>query len=169
MKFVIALLAISIMGVTPLAAGASEKPVIGAIEDITLLPWDIKLPARIDTGAATSSLDVCDVKVTGQHVTFTLPERCGGKTITKPLDNWKTIRTSKGSAERPVVIIDICMGSKIIKTHFTLNDRSGMEYPVLIGRRTLHGKFVVDVSSKNILPPNCISLTHQPLFDIEEK
>jgi hypothetical protein len=169
MKYMIALLAFSIFSVTPLSAGASDKPVIGAIEDITLLPWDIKLPARIDTGAATSSLDVCDVKVKGQHVTFTLPERCGGKTISKPLINWKTIRTSKGSAERPVVIIDICMGSKIIKTHFTLNDRSGMEYPVLIGRKTLRGKFVVDVSSKNISQPNCFGLTHEPLFDIEEK
>jgi hypothetical protein len=50
MKYMIALLAVSIMGVTPLAAGAPDKPVIGGIEDIILLPWDIKLAARIDTG-----------------------------------------------------------------------------------------------------------------------
>lgn len=37
-------------------ADAEEKIAIGLLEDMILLPWGVKLPARIDTGAATSSL-----------------------------------------------------------------------------------------------------------------
>jgi hypothetical protein len=153
-KQIFALLVIALI-MTSIPAEPSEKKTIGAVENVVILPWGVTLSARIDTGAATSSLDVCDFKVTGKYVTFTLADRCGGHKIRKPLVQMKTIHTSEGSDHRPIIMIDICLGSELIRTHVTLNDRSKMEHPVLVGRKTLRGKYIVDVSRKNILPPVC--------------
>lgn len=54
---------------------AKEKIAIGLVEDVILLPWGVKLPARIDTGAATSSLDARDLKVQDGMAEFKLPEK----------------------------------------------------------------------------------------------
>jgi hypothetical protein len=143
------------MGIMSSPVSASEKTVIGAAEEIVIMPQGVRLAARVDTGAYSSSLDVCDFKVESKYVTFALPDRCGGHKMRRPLLRMKTVRTSEGSDKRPVILLDICIGSQLIKTRFTLNDRSKMDYPVLLGRKALDGKFVVDVSRKNILPPLC--------------
>jgi hypothetical protein len=158
MKWATVLLSVALLSMTSLPAESSEKLTIGAIEEIVLLPWNVRLSARIDTGATTSSLDVCDFKVEGKIVTFTLSDRCGGHKVRRPLLEWKEVRTSEGSERRPVIMMEICLGPKLIKTHVTLNDRSKMEYPFLVGRKTLRGKFVVDVGRKNIWPPRCAGI-----------
>jgi hypothetical protein len=38
-----------------------------------------------------------------------------------------------------------------VRTQFTLFDRSDMKYQVLLGRKFLRGRFVVDVARKRIL------------------
>jgi len=136
---------------------AGEKITIGAVEEVTLLPWGIQVTARIDTGAATSSLDVCEIKKTGRkEIEFRLPERCGGNKVHMPVVAWRIIQSPEGKAERrPVVEIELCLGSKRLLTQVTLNDRSRMEYPLLIGRRALEGNFIVDVSRSKTLPPRC--------------
>ncbi len=136
---------------------ATEKIVLGTVEKVILLPWGIQVPARIDTGAATSSLDVCDIKtLSKKEVQFKLPDRCGGHEIRMPVIAWRSIQSTTGKSDRrPVVEIEICLGSRRFRTQVTLNDRSQMEYPLLIGRRTLEGNYLVDVSRSNILPPHC--------------
>ena len=62
----------------PEMARAEEKVTIGTIEDVLLLPWEVKLPARIDTGAAKSSLDARELKVEEDRVEFKLPRKYGG-------------------------------------------------------------------------------------------
>jgi hypothetical protein len=141
-----------------LPAQAAEKVTIGSVEDVVLLPWGVKVPARVDSGAALSSIDVCDIVVEGKYVSFTFADRCGGMKVRRPLVSVKEIRTSEGKDERPVVMMNICLGSRRFKTQVTLNDRSGMEYPFLIGRKTLGGRFLVDVSRRNITAPNCPDL-----------
>ncbi len=155
MKWASALLSVVLLSTLSMPAEPSEKITVGAVEEIVLLPWGVKLPARIDTGATTSSLDVCDIKVDGKYVNFSLADRCGGHKVRRPLLGWKEVHTSEGSERRPIVMMEICLGSRIINAHVTLNDRSQMEYPFLVGRKTLRGKFVVDVSRKNIMPPRC--------------
>ena len=134
---------------------AAEKVVIGAEEEVVLLPWNVKIPARIDTGATLSSIDVCDYAVRDEHVDFTLADRCGGHKVHLPLIGWKEVRTSEGMERRPIVQMELCLGPYRMLTQFTINDRSSMEFPILIGRNTLQGKFVVDVESARLSPPNC--------------
>jgi hypothetical protein len=155
MHWIMKLMVVAALSLLAMPADAAEKIILGAVEDVVILPWGITVTARIDTGAATSSLDVCEYKVVGKQVTFTLADRCGGHKIRRQLLRMKTIHTSEGSDQRPIVMMDICLGSNLIKTHVTLNDRSKMEHPLLVGRRTLRGRYIVDVSRKNLLPPSC--------------
>ncbi|MFA7383293.1 MAG: RimK/LysX family protein [Desulfurivibrionaceae bacterium] len=139
-----------------LPAAASEKTTIGEVEDLILLPWGVTIAARIDTGAATSSLDVCEVNVKDKLVEFTLPDRCGGAKYTLPLRGWKEVKSASGLSRRPVVKIGICIAGKKIPTKVTLTDRSFLEYPFLLGRNTLRaGKFIVDVGLAKTFPPAC--------------
>jgi hypothetical protein len=48
-----------------------------------------------------------------------------------------------------------------IKAEFSLSDRSKMKFPILIGRKLLKNKFIVDVSQKNIsmAPPKNSAIT----------
>ena len=69
-----ALLAVVVLiaqGTVP--AQAKEKIRLGAVENVALLPWGVLMPARIDTGAATSSLDARNLVVKGKTVEFNLP------------------------------------------------------------------------------------------------
>ena len=126
-------------------AETNGKVTIGPVESVELLPWGIPLAARIDTGAHTSSLFAKDVTVSNGVVAFRFPESLGGKGV--QLAEWLTIKSSDGVEEkRPVVFVKIRMANKIIHTRVTLDDRSRMAYPMLIGRRTLRGHYVVDVA-----------------------
>jgi len=125
-----------------------EKVVVGAIEEVTLVAWGITVPARVDTGAASSSLDARELaKVGHDEVEFTLPDRLGGRRVRCRRTGLQTVRSSDGDAERrPVVELEIALGTRRLWTKFTLNDRSRMDYPMLIGRNTLEGRFLVDVT-----------------------
>lgn len=125
---------------------AGDMITIGAQEDVLIEPYGIKVPARIDTGATTTSLDARNIKVTGGSVSFNIPDKFGGKRIILPVKAWKYIRTSRTRDRRPVVEMDLCIASKTIHARVNLNDRSGMNYPMIIGRNVLAGNFVVDVS-----------------------
>lgn len=148
----------AVVALSPLAVGAvdaAEKLTIGAVESVTLHPWKITLPARIDTGATTSSLDAREITVRDKRVVFTLADKYGGLELQMPLVEWRKIRTSEGAERRPVVEVELCLGSKQFRTQVTLNDRSRVKYPFIVGRRALQGRFLVDVSRSNILPPSC--------------
>jgi hypothetical protein len=139
----------------PEAVGAEKKTVIGTIEDVILLPWEVKLPARVDTGAAKSSLDARELKVEDDMVEFKLPPKYGGLQLRLPIIEWRHIRTPAGLERRPVVELEICLGSKRIRTKVNLTDRSMVKYPLILGRSFLREDYVVDVKRQRIAPPSC--------------
>lgn len=136
-------------------ADAGEKMTIGEVEDVILLPWGVKLPARIDTGAATSSLDARDLKVKENTVEFKLPLKYGGLPMCLPVVDWKHVRSSEARERRPVVEMEICLGPKRMRIKVNLNDRSTVKYPLIIGRNALKDDFVVDCVQSNCLTPTC--------------
>lgn len=150
-----ALVALLLVGDDGSPARAAEKKTLGAVEDVVVLPWNIKLLARIDTGAGTSSLDARDIRVKNNKVEFKLIAPGGAKSVTLPLVEWQNIRTSEGRERRPVVRLQLCISTQLVSTLVNLNDRSQMNYPLLIGRNTLARLFLVDVSRRKLLPPNC--------------
>jgi len=136
-------------------ASAEEKMIIGGVEDVILLPWKVKLPARVDTGAAKSSLDAREIKVQDDMVEFKLPEKYGGLQLRLPVVGWRHIRTPEGRERRPLVEVEICFGSRRIRTLMNLADRTMVKYPLILGRNFLKEGFIVDVKRRRTVPPSC--------------
>ena len=145
----------SLLLFTPEMLRAEEKVTIGTVEDVILLPWKVKLPARIDTGAAKSSLDARELKVHEDWVEFRLPRKYGGLRLRLPIIEWRHVRTTEGLERRPIIELEICLGSNRIRTPVNLADRSMVKYPLILGRSFLKENFVVDVKQRRASKPNC--------------
>ncbi len=132
-----------------------EKISIGEVEDVILMPCGVRLPARIDTGAATSSLDARDLKVKNGVAEFKLPKKYGSPQFNLPVIGWQNIRSADFKEKRPIVEITFCLGAKMLHTEVNLNDRSTVKYPLILGRNVLKDYFVVDCGRSNCLAPSC--------------
>jgi hypothetical protein len=134
-----------------------NKPLIhiGRAEAIQLLDHGpLTVVAKIDTGADISSIWASEVKEQGGSLSFKLfgpghPDYTGEVITLAPNTFTKTrIANSFGHREvRYVAKLRIKLKGRIVKATFSLADRSEKLYPILIGRRLLKGKFIVDVSA----------------------
>lgn len=135
-----------------------KLPVIGRREfiDFPLLNL-FGLEAKIDTGAFTSALHCKDIEVRSIDGLDTLCFRLLDESHPEYSNNEyrftqfskKTIKSSFGESEdRYIIQTLIQIAGKKINCSISLTDRTNMRYPVLIGRRTIKGKFIVDVSKK---------------------
>lgn len=128
---------------------------IGRAEEVDLIDFDVfGVPAKVDTGAESSSLWASDIVADkdGLHFTLFAPgyEHYSGKrlSVTKSAYSQTRIANSFGQREtRFKIKLRVRIHGRVIRATVTLADRASMVYPVLIGRRMLSGKFLVDVSS----------------------
>jgi len=127
---------------------------IGKIEYISLPSEKLaNVSAKIDTGADISAIWATQIERKNNRIYYVLFDKKSpyytGKKLSTSDFSISSIKSSFGQTElRYKVRIPIILGGKRIRATFTLANRSNNEYPVLIGRRTLHGKFLVDVSIK---------------------
>ena len=113
--------------------------------------------AKVDTGAYTSALHCKDVRLVkvGQQKTlhFLLIDKTGKDSRQFYSDRFsqRMIRNSFGVVEKRYVIeTRIILFGRIIRAEFTLADRENLKNPVLLGRKLLRNRFVVDVAHKNL-------------------
>lgn len=132
---------------------------IGRVEkmDFPILEL-LGIDAKIDTGAFSSAIHCHEIQENKEEgvIEFKLldPNHPEYNTkVFKTKEYSKTnIRSAFGDSEQRFKInATIKLGDKKYKTNFTLTDRSKMKYPVLLGRKALTNKFIVDVSQKYIL------------------
>ena len=127
--------------------GSTEYVEIAGIKDI---------PAKIDTGADTSSIWASDIDMDKEGVlSFALFGQKSplytGERIESTDYSVKTIRSSNGAEQiRYRVRLPLTLGDKTFTTSFTLANRSRNNFPVLIGRHTLKHDYLVDVSINNV-------------------
>ena len=139
---------------------SSDVLIIGKVEPVTIDKAGFTMPARIDTGAQTSSLNATEIEMFERDgkrwVRFTTTDPKSGKSaeIESKLSRIVKIKRHGGeSIERPVVKLKAILGQVVELREFTLTDRSTFTYPILIGRNFLDGQFIVDVSRKNSTSP----------------
>jgi hypothetical protein len=127
---------------------SKQKTIIGSEEFVSLPELNVNMiHARVDTGAATSSLGVKWVKEEEGVISCLLLNK---QVVTFDSFKKKIIKSSFGHIEeRYVVKILINVLGRKVRTNFTLADRSKMKFPILLGRKLLKGKFMVDVDLKN--------------------
>lgn len=136
---------------------AGKKVVFGEYESAVIDPPGIKYRARIDTGAASTSVHATDIKTferDGQDwIRFTLVNPEGDKSTTLERKRIRKVRIKQANDSidrRVTVMLAIHIGDIKRTIEVTLSDRSDMEYPVLIGRNFLIDKAIVDVSLRNV-------------------
>jgi len=162
MKFLVSLLA-SILGflICTMPSAAMDKQIVGWVERVGLQPGNVLLEAKLDSGAEYCSLDATNItKFTrdGQAwVRFQVNDH-HGKTITmeRPLLRQATIkRHFSKSQTRPVIRLRVCIGDVSEETEVNLVDRTGFVYPLLIGRKFMEGRLIIDPAVKHTVEPTC--------------
>lgn len=110
--------------------------------------------AKVDTGAFRTVIHCIDWKevlIDGENflrATFDLNNE-GAKTIFFKDYFQKEFRSSFGEVERRYCVkTTIRIGKKKIRSSVSITDRSDMRFQVLLGRKTLLRKFLVNVSKK---------------------
>lgn len=128
------------------------KQIVGRVERVAFPQFDMSgVPAKVDTGAYRSSVWATDIAEQDGKLSFVLlgPESeyyTGKVHSTKKYEKVDVANSFGHSQERYSVFLKIKLGSKIVNTNFTLSDRSMKIYPILIGRKLLRGRFLVDVA-----------------------
>lgn len=154
--------AAAMAGLLPEGVVAMEdKAVVGWVEQVRISPGGIVLKAKVDTGADNSSIHVNGFTLFDrsgeQWVRFELADR-DGKTVTmeRPVVRMVKIKRHNGaSLRRPVVMLEICLGTHRRSAQVNLVDRSRFSFPMLIGRSFLRPTFLVDPDKRFTAPPAC--------------
>lgn len=131
----------------------SQKRIIGRLERVDIPKWDLYgIEAKVDTGAYTSSLHCHEINLKGDKSVVAIklldPSYNNYKKeyLKLPVHEIRKVKSSNGLSEKRIIVdTTIVLASTEINTVLSLTDRSNMRYPLLIGRRTLQGQFLVDV------------------------
>lgn len=137
--------------------------IIGRKEKITLPELGLNLVwAKIDTGAYTSSLHAEEIRLEEKEGKTVLKfqallpghQKFSGKTLEFEKFREKKVKNSFGQTEvRFLIETKIQLAGETFRAEFTLTDRSSMKNSILLGRKILRGKFLVDVSKINMGKP----------------
>lgn len=130
---------------------ADDAPrVVGWRELVTLPSLNLSgIPAKIDTGARTSSLhahvlDEID-RPEGQYVRFAVDWNGETHECEAIHVDVRGITSSNGDTQKRYVIkTPVRIGDLEFKAEISLADRSDMKFPMLIGRTALRRRFLVD-------------------------
>jgi len=138
----------------------TDKIIIGRSDRIDLPEFELAhLDAKVDTGAALCAIHchhIRLVEINGKEkLQFQLLDPSHPDYNEKIFysGNFKLakIKNSFGqSEERFVITTPVRIFRQTIETEFSLTDRRDLKFPILLGRKFLRKRFVVDVSRKNI-------------------
>lgn len=132
-----------------------KKKIIGIKEIISIPDLELyDLDAKVDTGADSNALHCDDIFVDEDDIVHfrlldEVHEAYHGKKISLPLYQMKRVKSSNGKIQnRPSIRVKVDFFGKSYLTVISLTNRSDMKYPMLIGRKFLAKRFLVDVSQE---------------------
>lgn len=138
----------------------TNKLTIGYIDHLGLPDFGIdRIPCKIDTGAYTSTLHCSNVRMIEEdgreYLCFRLYDPKFGISTRKEFRfeefQERKVRSSNGQVEsRYAVTTKVVLFQRRYKIEFTLSYRDKMRFPILLGRRFLRNRFIVDVSKKDL-------------------
>ncbi len=132
--------------------------VIGRFEHLDVVGKLEGVPAKIDTGAYRSAIHARDIEIytkkNKDYLKFTIgahPSFNRKRTIQTSSFTEIEVTSSTGhKVKRYEVSLKIRLGYKIFQTSFTLADRSQNVFPVLVGRKAIRNRFLVDVTRSGV-------------------
>ena len=135
-----------------------KKKTIGRAECVSFRDDTIReLPAKIDTGAYRSSVWASNIREEKGTLYFTLlgPSSIFYSGLEHSTKEFKLIDVENSfghKQKRYSIFLSVEIAGKKVKSNFTLANRGMKTYPVLIGRKLLRNRFVVDVSIGDPIP-----------------
>ena len=131
----------------------NDRPVYGYVENVYLDSKRLKLKAKLDSGAKTSSLNALDVvkfERDGKNwIKFNMidPETGEKTEFEKQIKRYVKIKQHETKNQRrPVVSMEVRLGNTHIEREFSLTSRDKFIYQVLLGRSFVNGIALIDVS-----------------------
>ena len=147
-------------GVKPLRNYDRQAPdgklFFGEDEYVYVKEANATFDARIDTGAAVSSISARDITEfeRGGKKWYRFRIEANGRVlpVEAPFVRYSDVRQSSKEevTRRPVVSLNVKVGSYSAASEFTLTDRTRMQYVLLIGRTLIQDIAVVDVSRDHV-------------------
>ena len=138
-----------------------KKKILGWREWVSIP--DIGIPAikaKVDTGAKTSALHAFSVEPFKHQGTemvrflvHPLQKRIDIVLVCEaPIVDQRIVTDSGGHREmRYVIETSIVLGGETVQTEMTLTDRDTMQFRMLLGRRTMSGRFTVDPEASYLM------------------
>ncbi len=112
-----------------------------------------QVPAKIDTGADSSSIWATNIheQPDGLHFTLFSPESpyyTGQEQVAahEAYHHMRVVSSTGGRQSRYVVDLPITVNDQTVTASFSLADRRTLAYPMLLGCTFLSGRFLVDCS-----------------------
>jgi hypothetical protein len=161
------LLTLSISVGMSIFALAEEKRIVGWIESVSIYPGNLKIKAKLDTGARNSSLNARNLEQFKRNgdawVRFEVLNFKNRLEIFEAKVNRiaKIKQIGQEADRRPVIKLGICLGNRYKEVDVNLEDRSGFNYQMLIGRSFLKGSFIVDPERTFTIKPDCQRVSEQ--------
>ena len=160
----VGLLALSALSLGYWRLTKDSLPRIGAITTVTELKSGLSFRARVDTGAQYCSIHCQQVEVpqatddplahVGKNIRFLIANSAGETAwVEAKLADHSAVRNSSSTGSRYMVYLPLRIEGVEDTVLVTLNDRTSMRFPFLVGRNLLHGKFAVDVRHNAHLAP----------------
>jgi hypothetical protein len=147
-----------------LASKHKTHPVIGWRERVGLPQWGIEsIKAKVDTGALSSSLHAFDLEAFTRDgadwVRFEIHpnQRSAANSVhaEAPVLEYRSVRSSSGVASRrPVIVTPLELMGQLWSVQLTLANRDQMGFRMLLGRRTIRRRFLVDAGRSYLAAPS---------------
>ena len=138
---------------------AVEKKILGRKDLVSFQDFELEnVPVKIDSGAYSSSMHCQSIEVVEfdekeqLRVVFLDSGISGytGKEVVFDDFKTKTVKSSNGIAqERFFVKGTVRLFGQTYETVFSLTERTGLRNPILLGRRLLNKRFLIDTSKTN--------------------
>lgn len=137
---------------------------IGWVENVCIGDLEMKLKAKLDTGASVSSVNADIIKVVkrgdksfvfyrivdGDLKSDVIEAQLTRYTLIKP-----KMEDTADKIRRPVVMTEFRIGNHVIREEVNLANRDHFAYPLLIGRNVLRNNFAVDSSKTFSFKTRC--------------
>lgn len=135
-----------------------HKVIIGRSEVLSFLGTPAeKVPAKTDTGAYRSAVHATNIAENADGtLSFDLlggHPVCGAMAQRMTAEEFKTVWVANSFGhreERYEVKLKVKLGPKVFHARFTLADRSKKIYPILLGRKLLNHRFLVDSAETSL-------------------
>lgn len=153
-----------------------HKVIIGRSEVLAFVGTDaVAVPAKTDTGAYRSAVHAQNISISDQGVlSFDLlggHPVCGAMSQRVEAEEYKKVWIANSFGhreERYEVRFKVKLGPKVFYARFTLADRSKKIYPILLGRKLLNGRFLVD-SAESSLDRTTLKQRYNIEFPVDEE